>query len=916
MYSWNTLHQYILFNERWFESADAYAPADEHLAVFREIMSPDWNLRRNGMNLGAALPGTELPEQGWKLHVSASSQRSAEVLRLALPVLAEAGVRFKFLADRRLTGVMDSKMCSRGASGKFLTIYPRTEEEFRRLAKGLADALDSLAGPYVLSDRRVPGSRCVSYRYGGFQPLMKLEPSGVRMACIKTPDGEYIPDVRHPYFSPPEWAEDPFGAINDDDEQAGALAGGRFIIEQALSFSSRGGVYRGVDKESGRAVVIKEARPFIELDSRGTEAAAVLVKEYAILRELEDTGYFARPVAFFEEWEHSFLVEEYVDGDHLGLFAIGNNPLHRIGPSEVDFGAYWERMRPFWIQLADAIREAHSRGVILGDLSFTNTMIEAGTGRIKIIDLEAAVRPGLDPPLHIYTAGLASDRFARTGISDEANDYHALGGIILGSVALLHSFLGFQPEAQSRLLDELNADLGLPPEVAALITDLRAEQGARLADPAAISRRITELPLTPSRPSAGKHARLTLPAREAEDAAHLARLREQAEDTVRGICGYIAATADLRRRDRLFPADLGVFETNPLSVAYGACGVAHALHLMTGEVPPKVRGWLLREPATSSDYPPGLYIGQAGIAWVLDEIGYQELALRLMREASRHELLFASPGVFTGAAGFGLACLRLWQRTGEESLLDDAVRVGSWLTAHREHDERGAFWRDAQGEIPVGYAHGGSGIAGFLLYLSLATDDSRLLALGRDAVEFELAQAGHLDGRFAGFPGIAADDPATAKVLKCYWDEGSAGVGTTAVRYLAVQRDEALRQALDEIVPDTCRKYAVLPQLFHGLAGMGNFLLDLWELSGDSGYLSEAWRVAEGVLIFRTERPEGFVFPGEQALRETTDLASGSAGVGLFLHRLLSARAGTRTNGNFLPDELLPAGQPASRGQQ
>jgi hypothetical protein len=103
-------------------------------------------------------------------------------------------------------------------------------------------------------------------------------------------------------------------------------------------------------------------------------------------------------------------------------------------------------------------------------------------------------------------------------------------------------------------------------------------------------------------------------------------------------------------------------------------------------------------------------------------------------------------------------------------------------------------------------------------------------------------------------------------------------------------------------------KYAVFPQLFHGLAGMGNALLDLWEVSGDECYLSQAWQVAEGVLLFRIEREEGVTFPGEQAIRESADLATGAAGVALFLDRLAGADRGVQGNHNFVLDELLPGG--------
>jgi lanthionine synthetase-like protein/protein kinase-like protein len=916
LYPWETAFRYSLFHERWFESADRYSPGDEHLAIFWEVMPIGWTLRRNGMALVALPPHGDMPGQGWKLHVSANSDQAAQVLRRALPVLADAGARFKFLADRRLVHVSNSKLCSRGASGKFITVYPRDDAQFRRLGTALAAALDGFTGPYVLSDRRIPGSRCVFYRYGGFQALWKLHQSGTRVACIRNPAGELVPDVRNPFFGPPPWVKDPFGPGEDHEDGSIALADGRFLIEEALGFSNRGGVYRAYDRDTDQDVVIKEARPLVELDAKGSEAVACLAKEYDLLRTLEDTGYFARPVAYFTEWEHAFLAEEYVRGSHLGAFTITHNPLYRTGLTQSRLTAYWERMRPLWVQLAEAIRQAHDRGVVLGDVSFTNVMVPEEGGQLKIIDLEAAVRPGIDPPVHLFTFGLASDRFVRTGVCDRANDYHALGGIILGSLTLQHSFLGFHPHALPQLLEQLTTDLGLPGEIPELITYLRsgtvaAPPGVQECPdhPGAVIHRIKALRLRSAdiRPPA-----LAAPAQESVADEHLAKLRKEAEQTLSGICSYITAVADPHRADRLFPADLMVFETNPLSIAYGACGVTYALHRITGQVAAPLRAWLLRQPFTGQELPPGLYTGQAGIAWVLDTLGYTELALRILAEASRHELLWASTDVFGGAAGFGMACLHLWQRTGKQWLLDEAARAGSRLAAARRRDDRGSFWPDDQDRVHVGFAYGNSGIAAFLLYLSLATKDTALLDASRDALRFDLAQAGRIDGELAGFPALAATGQETTGVLKGYWDEGSAGVGTALLRYLTVQDDAALRTAVTDITLDTCRKYAVLPQLFHGLAGAGNYLLDLWEFSGDARYLAEAWRTAEGVLLFRIERPEGFAFPGEQAMRETTDLATGSAGVGLFLHRLLHTRAGSHSNFNFLPDALLPPTPPGA----
>ncbi len=80
----------------------------------------------------------------------------------------------------------------------------------------------------------------------------------------------------------------------------------------------------------------------------------------------------------------------------------------------------------------------------------------------------------------------------------------------------------------------------------------------------------------------------------------------------------------------------------------------------------------------------------------------------------------------------------------------------------------------------------------------------------------------------------------------------------------------------------------------------------MFEFTGDEASLAGAWQAADGAMHFEIEAPEGICFPGEQAVRESADYATGTAGVALFLNRLLRADGQGLTNFNFLLDELLP----------
>lgn len=905
MHAWETLNLYCLYDEDFFETSERYAPDADHLAVYRALMPQTWGLRRRGLWFIADPPHGEMAGQGWKLHVSAPVDGTVDVLRRAIPVLRDRNVAFKFLLDPWSNHTTSSKSWPRGSSGKFITVYP-DPEQFEAVGDALAAALDGVTGPYILSDRRYKGSRAVYYRYGGFVGVSEIQPEGNGSLMIARPDGSLVPDIRHPYPVTPDWVAEPFAPEAADE--AGGPLGGRFTVNAAITFTNAGGVYRASDAQGGGEVVVKEARPHVLSGSTGTQTIEVLQKEYEILRALQDTGLYVTPIAFLREWEHAFLVEEYLDGQHLGAWSIANNPLCHGDLSAAALRDYYVRVRELWRQVAAAVAAAHDRGILLGDLSFGNVMVVEDGTRVQLIDLEAAVREGVDEQLGIYTIGLASPQTVQTSRYDRANDLHALGSLMLGSLMVVNNAVGFHRPALERFLGALGTDLGLPPELLALIADLTE---GTAGDAHAVLARIEALDFADPRLwSEPVPLALPAPATPAPgDAAHT-RMRE----TVSGVARRIVETADPRRDDRLFPADVTVFETNPLSVAYGATGVLRALQRMTGEVPSHLLAWALCEDADSDRYAPGLHVGQSGIAWALAELGHVDVARTLLDRAGVHHLLLRRADMSRGCAGYGMARLRLWQLDGDAWHLDEALAIGVHLARTAVHDERGACWpvagHDGETRTPVGYAYGASGIALFLLYLHHATVDASFSELGRAALEFDLRQGVRVNDRTRAYPSYASDAPQDSPVLRNYWEEGTAGVTTTALRYLASRPDdEPLRALIAESLADSCRKYTNMPMLFHGLAGLGNVLLDAYELSGERRWLDEAWRAGEGVQLFAVQRPGGGVaFPGEQALRESADFATGSAGVGLFLQRLTEAAPAGRTNFNFVLDELLPAG--------
>jgi hypothetical protein len=365
------------------------------------------------------------------------------------------------------------------------------------------------------------------------------------------------------------------------------------------------------------------------------------------------------------------------------------------------------------------------------------------------------------------------------------------------------------------------------------------------------------------------------------------------------------SAATFERKDRLFPSDPKLFVTNPVSIAYGACGVAYAIKKITGDLPDSVLDWILSKDVNEKDYPPGLFIGMAGIAWSMLELGLTETAEEIFLRSKRHALLTVCSDVYYGIAGWGMACLKFYVATKKHQYLDMARWAGEEIVRRRISSDDECHWEAWNaGEIRLGFGHGASGVAAFLIYLSRAAGEELFLRVAEQGLRFDLRQ-GISYRRGRSWPMHVG---AGASVVP-YWRYGSAGIGTTLVRFLALSPESDLRAHLKDVASDTKRKYAIFPGKLFGLAGLCDIQLDLDDFAGPMGHSVSAAYVSSGISLFRIHREGlGTFFPGCDLWKLSCDYATGSAGIALTLHRLV-----TRCGPDFMLDELLPIGDGKDR---
>jgi lantibiotic modifying enzyme len=201
--------------------------------------------------------------------------------------------------------------------------------------------------------------------------------------------------------------------------------------------------------------------------------------------------------------------------------------------------------------------------------------------------------------------------------------------------------------------------------------------------------------------------------------------------------------------------------------------------------------------------------------------------------------------------------------------------------ARTSRDENGCYWKNVDDIIYFGHGHGGSGIALFLLYLYGATGDPKYLFYATGGLDYEIAHA-RIDDEIAGWNRADGDSMELP-----YWRFGSSGVGSALIRFSSILGDGRYRELAEKAGNHAVTKYSVSPGQFSGLSGIGEFLIDLYRFTGKQKYLDDAFKVAEGALLFQIKRPEGIAFPGDELTRISTDYGTGSAGIGMFLRRLL-----------------------------
>lgn len=781
--------------------------------------------------------GGSLPDQGWKIHISACLDNAESVLDRVFRHCHQRGLSFKFIHGRAALLMRNAKYARRGTSGKFITVYPRDDAELEVACKELGDLLDGEPGPYILSDLRL-GAGPVHVRYGGFAARYCVVDGRVEPA-IADPEGTLVPDRRDPVFRTPDWVPMPeFLGPHLAARSATTTADLPYRIEEVIHFSNGGGLYRGTDTRTGARVVLKEARPHAGLDADGVDAVARLRREQESLELLADLPTVPRVHDHFALGEHRFLALEYIDAKPLNKLIVERYPLIDANATAAQYREYSRWALHIYAQIEATIEAIHARGLVYGDLHLFNVLVRADD-TIALVDFEVA-----GPVAGYRRPALRNQGFAAPrSVTGRDVDLFALACLRLALFLPLTAMLRLSPEKAFDFAAVIGERFEVPPE-------FLAEAATRIA-------------ATPAAPAR--------------------RPRPDGPSIMRQIAAGIVASATPDRDDRLFPGDIEQFRAGGLNLAHGAAGVLYALDVTGQGRFPEFEEWLARraaDPPSGSRL--GFYDGLHGVAYTLHRLGRREQALDLVDRCLHEKWDELGHDLKSGLAGIGLNLLHLAEATGEAALHDAARRTVDLLSERLAAIAVDTPLENAVsggGQPRAGLTRGWTGPALLFLRRYEQTRDPALLDRAATAIRQDLHRCVRRDG--------GALEVNEGWRTMPYLAHGSAGIGIVLDQLLRHRADESLASAAHAISLVARSPFYAQSGLFAGRAGIIRYL---------AGRADEHLSVQVRNLSWHAVPFRGNVaFPGDQLLRLSMDLATGSAGV------LLALGAAAHHKGADLP---------------
>jgi type 2 lantibiotic biosynthesis protein LanM len=292
----------------------------------------------------------------------------------------------------------------------------------------------------------------------------------------------------------------------------------------------------------------------------------------------------------------------------------------------------------------------------------------------------------------------------------------------------------------------------------------------------------------------------------------------------------------------------------------------------------------------------GAFDGLGSIIYLLTHLGtlWNQSTLLADAEAlvTQHFHLISEDeqlDIASGAAGYMLSLLSLYDITPSVQVLQAAMRCGDHLIATAQRMEQGSGWRIPSHATPLtGFAHGAAGIALGLLKLAHRSGEERYWTAAHAALAYERSLFSQEMHNWPDLRDIQKNHPLTHKsestLFKLAWCHGAPGIGLSRLAALPYLDTPEMREEIANALQSTLAMGSSSNHtLCHGHCGNLELLLSASQILQDKPLKEQVERWSTRLLVDRERH--GWI--GDAPFQvETPGLMTGLAGIGYELLRL------------------------------
>jgi serine/threonine protein kinase len=822
------LTDFAHINESFFYHIGMQANIPRDIYVKDEI---ETNGFKSGPFTQIDLDYRKLPRQGWKIHVSCFYHNYQNILDIVSEYCFHKKITFKYVHNKSVLISLLEKSSNRNSAGKFITIYPNNTEEFKKIISDLYQALMTFEGPYILTDKRYSNCKVLYYRYGLINPERD-----VNEEYLLFQDGSRVRDLENCIYFKPKLIEDPF-VISLQEESK--YIGIKYMVEGALTINNGGGIYIARSMVDNKKVILKEARPYTGISSELT-SIYYRKNEKDILEITSDNQYTPKLIDEFWEWEHYFIVVEYIEGKTLNEYSSSIGPAIFHPEQKKELLNCYKEIKDIFINILDGAIELRKSGIVLGDISPDNIIINKN--KITFIDLEDAhlieERQGsVSKKMGYYNKNFDT-------LTTEQQENQKLGYVFLNifSNSNMLLYLDSTGKVTNRIFYSFAEEYRIPMVFVEIISKLIDGTNVMLEN-------LVELL---------KKDNLNVFYQNKVDYNYLSLEDEifQLEETIK------------YHSTHKYGYPVNAPTMNKFSLLNG-----YPLISLFGGVD-EVSSFKLEEERDIS-----LSNGISGYLVYLCMVNKPSEIFKYTKIVDNQIDTIQDTSLRNGLAGIGLSYLFIYKKLQDKNFLNRALFIESMI---REDIFPSGKEIAIEKDTKLDLLDGLLGISVFYTYLYECTLNEVYLKISKKVIEKIMSYKKNI------FKGCLIPTQVESNILSPYVASGTAGLIKAGIRYLKNTNNQELelKNSIKSLLNGIDTKFVTNPTYFYGLAGIGDTFIDAYNYFNNPLYLKKAQEIFKSLQLFKLSLKGYTYYPGDDLMNLGLDFEKGLAGILYFYKKL------------------------------